>query len=43
MRGRYCLLTAKYDLLEEKYVVFPIDVRLGDGEYIVEEKSTEIG
>jgi hypothetical protein len=43
LRGRWCLLAAKYDLLEEKYVVFPIDVRLGDGEDIIEEKSAEIG
>lgn len=42
LRGRWCLLAAKYDLLEEKYVVFPIDVRLGDGEDIIEEKSAEI-
>jgi len=43
LRGRCCLLTAKYDLLEEKYMIFSVDVRLGDGEDIIQEKGPEIG
>ena len=37
------LFAAKDDLLEQEYVVFPIHVRLGNHEDVVEQESAKVG